>query len=586
MKMISRIAGAGLGLMVLGSQVFAQSLADAKKAIDAEQYQKAKSMLRNLTTTQADKDENYFYLGWVYLKQEYADSAKTFFNKGLAVNPKSALNMVGLGAVAHVDKDNATATNEFNQAIAATPKKDSKPYLYIGLSYLLPVEGSTVGVTGSKVAAADADAAIAVLQKGAAVDKKDAEILVAMGDAYRSQLKSTDAYTQYSNALAIDPKLAAANVAIGVLWRYAENLDASVDEFKKALAIDPNYGPAYREWAETNIRQAQKDPTTYQAKVKEGAENYKKYITLTDQSAETQLRYADFVFRAKDFTTLQKIATDLAASPHPNLRVYRYIGYSAFENKDYPAAETALNKWITEADKKRLIPADYLYLGKTQLAEKKDSLGINTLRTALTLDTTQVDLYGEIAGALYTQKKYADAAVAYNFYSSRSRSAKLEDHYKEGYSWLQAYKQQYIAAQNNKTAPKPDSTFLTKADSALSYVERKVSKPIKAVINMHAEVKDFEDGDRNDPKAFKGLAKPYYEQYVQLTTASGTVADGDKANTAVAYAYLGNYAEYKDNDHAKALDYFNKAKDLDPTNPQVVYYFQTKGKAAGSAKSK
>ena len=76
MKMISKIACAGLGLMFAGSSVFAQSLADAKKAIDAEQYQKAKSMLKNLTVTQADKDENYFYLGWVYLKQDYADSAK------------------------------------------------------------------------------------------------------------------------------------------------------------------------------------------------------------------------------------------------------------------------------------------------------------------------------------------------------------------------------------------------------------------------------------------------------------------------------------------------------------------------------
>src|ERR1700743_2743450 len=100
MKMISKIAAASVGLLLMGSSVFAQSLADAKKAIDDEQYQKAKSMLKNLTVTQADKDENYFYLGWVYIKQEYLDSAQTTFTKGLSVNPKSALNMVGLGAVA------------------------------------------------------------------------------------------------------------------------------------------------------------------------------------------------------------------------------------------------------------------------------------------------------------------------------------------------------------------------------------------------------------------------------------------------------------------------------------------------------
>ncbi|MGZ3872644.1 MAG: tetratricopeptide repeat protein, partial [Mucilaginibacter sp.] len=224
MKMISKIAGAGLGLMFLGSSVFAQSLADARKAIDAEQYQKAKSMLKNLTTTQADKDENYFYLGWVYLKQDYADSAKAIFNKGLAVNPKSPLNFVGLGAVAHVEKDNSTATSNFNQAMALAGK-NSKPYLYIGLAYLLPVNGSSVTANGSKISAADANAAIAALNKGKAVNPKDAEILVATGDAYRSQLKSTEAYTNYAAALAIDPRSAAANVAEGVLWRYADNFE-------------------------------------------------------------------------------------------------------------------------------------------------------------------------------------------------------------------------------------------------------------------------------------------------------------------------------------------------------------------------
>src|SRR5580692_320611 len=113
MKMINKIAVAGLGILFTGTSVFAQSLDDAKKAIDAEQYQKAKSMLKNLTVTQADKDENYFYLGWVYLKQDYLDSASVMFNKGIAVNSKSPLNYDGLGAVAHIEKDNATATTDF-----------------------------------------------------------------------------------------------------------------------------------------------------------------------------------------------------------------------------------------------------------------------------------------------------------------------------------------------------------------------------------------------------------------------------------------------------------------------------------------
>jgi hypothetical protein len=46
MKMISKISKLILALMLVGSSVFAQSLEDARKAIDAEQYQKAKGCLR------------------------------------------------------------------------------------------------------------------------------------------------------------------------------------------------------------------------------------------------------------------------------------------------------------------------------------------------------------------------------------------------------------------------------------------------------------------------------------------------------------------------------------------------------------
>ncbi|WP_144912655.1 tetratricopeptide repeat protein [Mucilaginibacter frigoritolerans] len=574
MKMINKVAVAGLGLVFAGSSVFAQSLADAKKAIDAEQYQKAKSMLKNLTTTQADKDENFFYLGWVYLKQDYVDSAKATFNKGIAVNAKSALNYVGLGAAAHVEKDNTTAANDFNQAITLAGKS-STPYLYAGLGYLLPVSGSAAGATGSAVTPVDADAAIAILNKGKVVNPKDAVLLVALGDAYRSQLKSNDAYTAYSAALAIDPKLPSANVSTGVLWRYADNFEDSEKQFQAALAIDPNYGPAYRELAETNIREASKDAATYDVKTKEAVENYKKYISLTDYSVETQMRYADFLIRTKDYVTLQKVATDLSASAKSNLRVYRYLGYAAFENKDYQSALTALNKWTSEADPKRLIPNDYLYLGRTELALKQDSLGIRDLRKALTLDTSQVDIYGEIAKSLYASGKYIDAGEAYHTFAEKSRQAKLTDHFYEGFSYYQAYKDQLIKSQTVKTL-KPDSTLLTKADSAFTYVERKLPTPNAQIIYFHANVKDFEEGDRNN---IKGLAKPLFEQYIQVVTAKGAPDDKTKGYLAAAYVYLGNYAQYKEKDEAKALDLYTKAKDMDPTNPQVVYYFAKKGGA-------
>jgi len=566
MKITSKVAVAALGLVLVGSAVHAQSLDDAKKAIGAEQYQKAKSMLKNLTVSQPTKDENYFYLGWVYLQQDEPDSAKLTFNKGLAVNPKSALNLVGLGAVARLDKDQATATSDFNQAISIS-KKDAGPYVYIGKSYLLVPNGGAV-------APADANAAIDILNKGIALNAKDPNLYLTLGAAQLSQLKSTDAYGNFTTVQSLDPKSAAASVALGVISKYANNYDDAENNFKAAIAIDPNYGPAYREWAETDLRWANSD-AKMSAKKLEAVEHYQKYLSLTDMSLESQMRYADFLISAKDpadYKILEQLATDMSKSASTNLRIYRYLGYAAYENKDYAAGLTALNTWMTKADPKRIIPADYLYLGRLQIATGKDSLGVQNLKKAYDLDSTQADVFQEIAKSDYTNKKYLEAANAYKEYIDKSHKATLNDYLSEALSFYKEYTTEYYS----KAVPKPvpDTALLTKSDTAFSYIQHKASAPVAIVALYQAREQDFKEPDRTTSK---GLAKPFYEQYIALTTAKG-IKDGDKPFLAEAYDYLGRYYERAVKDDAKATEAYTNALANSPSDSEALDYMKRKGK--------
>jgi tetratricopeptide (TPR) repeat protein len=585
MKIISKIAAAGLGLVFAGTSVFGQSLADAKKAIDAEQFQKAKSMLKNLVTTQSTKDENYFYLGWVYIKQDYPDSAKTVFQKGLNVNANSALNHVGLGIVARLDKDKAGAQAQFAQATTLAGK-DSKPYVYIAKGYLLPD-------ANGKVAPADATAALDILTKGntatavkskdknATPQSNDPELFITMGEADRVLLKSNDAYTNLSTALTLDPKSAAADVGLGVLWKYADNFEDAEKQFQAALAIDPNYGPAYREWAETDLRWAQSNPSKASEKVKEAADQYKKYISLTDYSPESQMRYADFLINAGDFKTLQQVAGDIAKNANANLRAYRYELYAAVENKDYPAAVTAGNTWLTKADPKRLIPRDYMYMGRAQIGSGQDSLGVQSLQKALQLDSSFVDAYQDIAKAYLTQKKYKEAAAAYDIYSTKSRNAKLTDRFYAGLYYYFGFTVEDAAKYKDPKAARSDSDLLVKADTAFRYVIQKTaSNPFALAYVYRARIADLHETDRNN---IKGFAKPYYEKFIELTLAKGAPSDDrTKTNLAEAYDYLGSYAEFKEKDEAKAAENFGKARDLVPTDKPALDYF--KRKSGGKSK--
>lgn len=559
MKISSKIAVAALSLVCVGSAVSAQSLDDAKKAIDAEQYQKAEGMLKNLTVTEANKDENYFYLGWVYLKQGEPDSAKTIFNKGIAVNPKSSLNYVGLGAVAHLDKDNSNAVTNFNQAIALAPKKDTKPYVYIGKSYLLTTNGATP-------ATADAQAALAVLQKGEAISKNDAELELTLGDASSALLNGSDAYSYYSNAQTLSPKWPAPLVAQGVTLKNANNYADAIADFQKAIAIDPNYGPAYREWAETDARWAHNEPKEAVAKDNEAITEYQKYLSLTDRSLNSQLRYADFLITAGKYQELETVAKQISSSANSNLRVYRYLGYAAYENKDYSAGLTAMNTWMSKAGPNRIIGRDYLYLGRLQMASGQDSIGMGNLRKAYELDTTQADVLDTIARSLFASKKYKQAGDAYYLYISKApNSYSLNDLFNEGRAYYFGF-----------DPKKPDTASLVRADSALSKVQQKATRPVADVAIMRARVKDFEETDHNN---IKGLALPYYQNYIDLTLAKGVPTDTRTKNNLVeAYDYVGRYNEFITKDEAKAADAYSKALAINPTDQAALDYQKRKGK--------
>jgi tetratricopeptide (TPR) repeat protein len=396
-----------------------------------------------------------------------------------------------------------------------------------------------------------------------------------MGEADRVLLKSNDAYTNLSTAQTLDPRSAAADVGLGVLWKYADNFEDAEKQFKAALAIDPNYGPAYREWAETDLRWAQSNPSMASAKVKEAAEQYKKYISLTDYSPESQMRYADFLINAGDFKTLQQVAGDIAKNANANLRAYRYELYAAVENKDYPAAITAGNTWISKADPKRVIPRDYLYLGRAQIASGQDSLGVLSLQKALQLDSSFVDVYLDIAKSNFAKKKYKEAGEAYEIYAAKSRNAKLTDHYYAGMGYYFGFAVQDAKGIKDPKAPRTDSILLVKADSAFSYVSQKAGANTPAVVFLYrARIADMHETDRNN---IKGLAKPLYEKFIATAVAKGPPASqSDKDQLTEAYDYLGNYYEFKEKDEAKAAENFGKAKEIDPTNKPALDYFKRK----------
>ena len=183
-----------IAFMTSASIVYGQDIDQAKKAIDAEQYEKAKSELKAIYQAKPSNGKAAFLLGTIYLKQNVQDSAKLFFDKGVSASEFSKLNQIGLG---QIDLDNnkiAEAKTKFDLVLKDTKKKDFEEYIYVAQAYM------------------NADnpnykAAIEVMLKAKLNHPENAKVLLALGDAYKGDKNQSDAYAAYRDAYKFDPTL-------------------------------------------------------------------------------------------------------------------------------------------------------------------------------------------------------------------------------------------------------------------------------------------------------------------------------------------------------------------------------------------
>ncbi|MDE5806494.1 MAG: hypothetical protein K2H76_00120, partial [Muribaculaceae bacterium] len=77
---------------------FAQTHVDGEEYFKAGQYNNAYNLLeRSLSNPQTDKAVSNYYLGAYWILGKDNAKAENYFKAGLAANPESPLNYVGLG---------------------------------------------------------------------------------------------------------------------------------------------------------------------------------------------------------------------------------------------------------------------------------------------------------------------------------------------------------------------------------------------------------------------------------------------------------------------------------------------------------
>ena len=491
----------------------AQNVQSAQRAIELGRYNEARAMLRPGSSPEAA-----FELGRLYQMRDMPDSAAFYFNKAAGTTP---FGQVAAGRALLAKGQVAPAEGQFDAAAKATKNKDVKVLTMIAQAY---------GESDSK----NTGKAQTYLTAAQTVNKKDdAALMVARGDLFlHSEQGGGEAMTSFDRAIAANPSYAQAYYKKGVLNVRARNFNAARESLSKAVELDPSYAPAYRELADMYYYAGQYDLalTTFQ-----------KYIGLAEKSPATDAQYASFLYLTKKYPEALAEVNKVLQTDSKNLTMNRLKPYLLYETGDFTGALAAMDTYMKIAPADKIIPEDYSYLGRIQARAGKPSEGIATITKAIAATTDpakKADLQNDLATAYMTNKDYKSAIGVYR--AKLANGGDLTDQFRLA-----------AAYGNNKQYAQSDSV----------YGIINTAKPTYApAVLARAKVNAVRDADGK-----QGLAKPYYDKYIELSKAEGADPSKFKEGLVASYGYLGVY-NYQKGDKAAAKANFEQVLVLDPTN--------------------
>ncbi|MFE3847381.1 tetratricopeptide repeat protein [Flavobacterium sp. LB3P45] len=534
----------------------AQDLTQAKKAIDAEQFEKAKSILKSVIQAKPSNGRASFLLGNIYLNQSVTDSAKIYFQKGLTGSDNGKLNYIGLGQI-DLDNDNkAAAQTNFGLGTKGINKKDVEELVYVGRAYM-------------NTEKPDYKSAIAILNRAKINNSSDPQVLLALGDAYFGDNNQNESYVAYRNAFQADNTLLRAKMQLGVLLKGAKSYDEAIKAFNEVIALNPNYGPVYRELAETYYKIARNKPSKSVESLKTAIGFYDKYMSLTDYSITSRMRHADFLILVGDYKALEIEANKMKELDNVNPRILRYLGYAAYENGNDDLAKTSLESFISNPANK-IIAKDYITLGLVKIKKGTSADGLSVDPTAfkegLAIIKKGIELLpiaaedlNEVGKKLFAQKLFKEAAAIFELSSSNKESRNyLDDNVYYGLS---------LYYDNNRKDVKADPIALQKADAAFANVIA-ASPSYQEAYLYSARTNRLLENDAVMTKA--------YQDYIDKTTQKGAEELAKPAvKTKFIEAYNNIAVIYSKTDKVKAKEYLNKTLAIDPANQYALDALKT-----------
>lgn len=577
-----------------GTNVKAQTLAEAITFTKNEQYDKAEALFQQLLKKEPGNSKVYFHYGENTLLNYFADTisnslsvaakdAKDLFEKGVAANAAEPLNYVGLAKVAFYLGDDAKAEEMRLKAKSLLPayKKISKIANPKDYSFTL----GKIAESYIRFEQVDTSKALPFIRQALQIDPRNSEVYIIAGDIYILVNDGSKAIKNYNLAQDWDLQSPTANMKIGSIYVKGRNLMAAIPFYEQAIALNKDYAPAYRELGQLY---------SMAGKYNESKTYFEKYLELTQGNIPAKIRYVNALFYAKEYSEVIKNVEEIFAVDNSRTYMNRIAGYSSYEEGNYDRALAYMDKLFETLPADRIIKKDYIYYARILVKRNQNysKLIIETDNDASDLDKLQ-SRYASLKGPAKEKLKTDIDALKAKVDASR---ALIEREKLELNKAFETYEKaiKFDGEDLNLIYEKGLYQYSTRRYSAAADTwarlldkGRDSENDFLQVGRAYYQAKNFDKADEifnsmvkkypsnlqgylwiantasaKDPDAEQGLAKPKFKKVLEVAAADSVKYAQEMFD---ALRYLG-YEALQNNDYEVAKAYYNRMINLAPDN--------------------
>jgi tetratricopeptide (TPR) repeat protein len=515
-------------LLVAGSlSAAAQTVDEGKSFIQYERYNSAANTLHQVIQKDPANAEAWYWLAHTYAQTDRSAKGLDSLKLAGTTIQDNPLYKVALGQLLLMEGKAGEAQPYFDAALKETKEKDAEVLAAVARAHIDSKSGNYT-------------AAIELLEKAKKRDKRNEELDILMGNAYRRMGNGSEAFQAYREALNKNERSAAANYQLGLIFVTQKNVDMYMDYFNKALAADPNYAPAlyqlYNHYFYVDAAKAM--------------DYFNQYLAKTDATPKTDVLYTDLLYLNKQYDAAIANANKLLQRQEKEPRLYKLLAYSYADKKDSATAMSYMQQYFATEVDSNLVMKDFETMADfyANTPGKEDS-ATAFLEKAIALEKDSVARYAyykKLAGTAQEQKNYDAQAKWLGLYYTGNEKATNLDLFNWG-----------LASFRGGDYTMADSVF---GMYVTKYPEQGFGYYWQARANAALD-KEME----------QGLAVPHYQKLVEVI-GDKTEDANNKKWLIEAFAYLAAYETNTQKNYAEAVDYFEKLLEVDPENADAKKY--------------